>query len=79
MSNRFEVLSKDELKGETIRRPDGTTFIPTYGEAIVLRDKQTGVLYLWCKHFSFNSGAGGLTPLLDQDGKPATMNYSVSI
>jgi len=32
----------------------------------VLRDKETGVLYL---HHAWGYG-GGLTPLLDRDGKP---------
>lgn len=29
-------------------------------------DRDTGVNYLWCKA----ANAGGLTPLLDEDGKP---------
>lgn len=34
----------------------------------VLRDKETGVQYLFYK----DGYAGGLTPLLDKDGKPIT-------
>ena len=46
-------------------------FIKIYGQGImetteIWVDKKTGVNYLW-----HNSGyAGGLTPLLDRDGKP---------
>jgi len=32
----------------------------------ILQDKETGVLYL----FYYSGYAGGLTPLLDRDGKP---------
>jgi len=32
----------------------------------ILKDTETGVLY----YFHFAGYAGGLTPLLDQDGKP---------
>lgn len=35
-------------------------------QAIILRDKDTGVQYL----FFMTGYGGGLTPLLDQDGKP---------
>lgn len=41
----------------------------------VLRDKQTGVLYLFYTKHPYS----GLTVMLDQDGKPAKMNYSVNI
>lgn len=41
------------------------------GYAKVLRDNQTGMMYL-----EMNTG---LTPLLDRDGKPATMYYTVNI
>lgn len=34
----------------------------------VIVDKETGVNYLWIK----SGYAGGLTPLLDADGKPVT-------
>jgi len=37
-------------------------------QLFVLRDKQTGVQYL----FVYDGAAGGLTPLLDADGKPVT-------
>ena len=44
---------------------EGST-IKDSGHKIVFVDKVTGVHYLW-----FHSGyAGGLTPLLDKDGKP---------
>ncbi|MCL1823245.1 MAG: DUF6440 family protein [Oscillospiraceae bacterium] len=38
--------------------------------ALVLKDTETGVLYL----FYAAGYAGGLTPLLDKDGKPLTDN-----
>lgn len=47
-------------------------FIVTYKQAgfiteeKILVDTQTGVNYLWCQ----SSNAGGLTVLLDRDGKP---------
>ena len=36
------------------------------GTTLVLVDKETGVNYL----FHQNGNAGGMTPLLDRDGKP---------
>lgn len=36
------------------------------GEIRVIVDRETGVNYLWVK----DAQAGGLTPLLDKDGKP---------
>lgn len=70
--DRFEVVNRNILRDE---------HNTSIGDATVLRDKQTGVLYLWCKEFSlgFHAGVGGLTVMLDQDGKPVTMNYSVNI
>ena len=46
-------------------------FVKTYGQGVVESteiwvDKKTGVNYLW-HHSGY---AGGLTPLLDKDGKP---------
>jgi hypothetical protein len=45
-------------------------FIKTYsqdmGSTIILVDKETGVNYIFCQ----SGNAGGLTPLLDRDGKP---------
>ncbi len=37
-------------------------------DVFVLRDKQTGVMYLAEK----TGNSGGMTPLLDKDGKPIT-------
>ena len=37
----------------------------------VIVDKETGVNYLWVK----SGYAGGLTPLLDADGKPIVERY----
>ena len=36
------------------------------GTTVVLVDKETGINYL----FHQNGNAGGMTPLLDRDGKP---------
>ena len=47
---RFEVILIDDIN-PTVR---------------ILKDKQTGVLYLFADTFY----GGGLTPLLDADGKP---------
>lgn len=55
---RFEILSDEGL---------GVT-----KGAYILRDKQTGVQYL----FFMNGYAGGLTPLLDKDGNPIIDKYS---
>jgi len=53
---RFEVLLKE-----------GSSLTDA-GQVVILRDKETGVQYLWVK----SGYAGGLTPLLDADGKPVT-------
>lgn len=52
--NRFEVIKKE---GSAIKDS---------GLIQVIRDKETGVQYLWIK----SGYAGGITPLLDADGKP---------
>jgi len=49
--NRFQIIAKDKGAAR---------------ESYVLRDKETGVLYL----FHLNGYAGGLTLLVDRDGKP---------
>ena len=51
-SERFEVVYQE---GSVIR-----------GQFSILRDKETGVQYLFIK----DGYAGGLTPLLGKDGKP---------
>ena len=51
---RFEVVLKE---GNSLTEA---------GQVMILRDKETGVQYLWVK----SGYAGGLTPLLDSDGKP---------
>lgn len=62
MSNNFEIISSESLyKGFQ------------GGIAFVLRDKNTGVLYFY---FGTASG-GGLTPLLDKDGKPVILDPTV--
>lgn len=48
----FEILEKESLG---------------FGkQTFILRDQQTGVLYLFCE----SNYAGGLTPLLDSKGQP---------
>jgi len=54
--NRFQIVSQDK----SITR-----------ESDVLRDRETGVLYL----FHINGYAGGLTVLVDRDGKPLTQLF----
>ena len=52
--DRFEVILKE-----------GSTLLES-GQIMVLVDKETGVNYLWVK----SGYAGGLTPLLEADGRP---------
>ena len=51
---RFEVVLKE---GSSLTEA---------GQIMILRDKETGVQYIWVK----SGYAGGLSPLLDSDGKP---------
>ena len=53
-TNRFEVLHKE-----------GNSLTDA-GQIMILYDKETGVQYLWVK----SGYSGGLTVLLDKDGKP---------
>ncbi len=64
MESRFEAV-----KQENIAFNNSWTM-----EVFVLRDKQTGVMYIAER----TGNAGGLTPLLDKDGKPMT-TFKVSI
>lgn len=60
MNNRFEVVKMEDLGSA------GGWDVSAY----ILRDKKTGVLYL---HNRIGGGVnitGGITPLLDEDGKP---------
>ena len=56
MESRFETI----LKEEDVNKID---YIK------VFRDKQTGVLYVYCRDFN----SGGLTVLVDKEGKPLTL------
>lgn len=49
---RFEILLEESIGAMKV--------------VSILRDKQTGVQYL----FTIAGSAGGLSPLLDKDGKP---------
>ncbi|MDD6646173.1 MAG: DUF6440 family protein [Oscillospiraceae bacterium] len=53
-NNRFEISEKE---GSSLKDA---------GLVQIIVDKQTGVNYLWVK----SGYAGGLTPLLDEEGKP---------
>lgn len=74
MSKRFEIVSFEQLEKEFPREKRNqyeSGFVNFTGYAVVLRDNQTGMMYLETK--------SGLTPLLDRDGKPMTTTYQVSI
>jgi len=53
-NKRFEIILKEG------------SALSDAGQIMVLVDKETGVNYLWMK----SGYAGGLTPLLEADGKP---------
>lgn len=42
------------------------TYSQELGSVSIIVDKETGINYLFCQ----SGYAGGLTPLLDRDGKP---------
>lgn len=75
MTDRFEFVSKQDIfSGEKVNPGTPYEHDEFLLTAIVLRDKQTGVMYLWGNH-----GKGsGLTPLLDKEGKPMT-TFKVNI
>ena len=58
---------KDDARFEIVRK-ETVSFARA---AIILRDTQTSVLYL----FMESGNAGGLTPLLDREGKPISDPY----
>ena len=53
---RFEVVLKEG------------SALTDAGQIMILRDRETGVQYLWVK----SGYSGGLSPLLDAEGKPLT-------
>ena len=56
----LSIMAKDRFD---IKEKEGVSFMT---DAIVIVDKETGVNYLYvCRGYG-----GGLTPLLDADGKP---------
>lgn len=63
MENRFELVKQEEIACKNWSM-----------DVFVLRDKQTGVMYLAERIYN----SGGVTPLLDKDGKPMT-TFKVSI
>ena len=64
MENRFELVS-----GEVLVLPKNLAANPLDVEVMssVLKDKVTGVLYLYTQSLI---GTSTMTPLLDPDGKP---------
>ncbi|MCD8006148.1 MAG: DUF6440 family protein [Oscillospiraceae bacterium] len=58
MNDRFEIVSEQRIEKNFLYN------------IYILRDKQTGVLYVGCLH-------GGLTPLIDKDGKPLTYTAGI--
>ena len=63
MGERFEVVFTDSLE---------ESFFKSYGEAFIIRDKKTGVLYLANRSYDTNGIGVGLTVMVDKDGKPLT-------
>lgn len=57
-------MSKKDERFEVVESYGG--LLHDMGLVQILRDKQTGVQYVWARA----GYAGGLTPLLDADGKP---------
>jgi hypothetical protein len=57
-------MSKDYGKRFVVTESQGNAILD--GLVQILVDKETGVNYLW-RH---EGNAGGLTPLLDEEGKP---------
>ncbi len=55
---------KDDKRFEVILK-EGSS-LSEAGQMMVLVDRETGVNYLWVK----SGYAGGLTPLLEADGRP---------
>ncbi len=60
-------MAKKEKRFETVYTQDGFT-----NTAAILVDRQTGVNYL----FYQSGNAGGLTPLLNREGKPIITTVS---
>lgn len=56
MENRFELVMTEEFTNEDV----------WHLQVSVLRDRQTGIMYLTRS----NGTAGGITPLLDEHGTP---------
>ncbi|MCM1309294.1 MAG: DUF6440 family protein [Butyrivibrio sp.] len=58
-NERFEILEKEGSQ------------LKDAGLIQIIVDKQTGVNYLWVK----SGYSGGLSPLLDSEGKPIVTKY----
>ena len=59
MDNRFEIVYEQHFY---------------QGNTKIIRDKQTGVMYL----YNQQGASGGMTVLVDKDGKPVT-SFKVSV
>ena len=64
-TERQEVIHMSKLERFEVVLKEGNGLTEA-GQIMILRDKETGVQYLWVK----SGYAGGLSPLLDKDGKP---------
>ena len=64
-TGRQEVVHISKLERFEVVLKEGNGLTEA-GQIMILRDKETGVQYLWVK----SGYAGGLSPLLDSDGKP---------
>jgi hypothetical protein len=60
------MLKREKKEPRFVVQEKEGSEISSLGQAQVIVDKQTGVNYLWVK----TGYAGGLTPLLDEEGKP---------
>ncbi len=58
LGKRFRVQHQETLPGQDKE------------QASILVDRETGIHYLWIRS---ENGAGGLTPLLDAEGKPVIL------
>lgn len=62
----FSKSDNYETRFEVVRTEGNPIDYDFSGEFRVIVDKETGVNYLWVR----DGPSGGLTPLLDKDGKP---------
>ena len=63
------------VSGEVVPEPDYFTIVYSEGDFDVFVHNETGVMYLWCKVCY----AGGLTVMVDADGKPLLYTPDVEV